>query len=516
MKSILFSVISSLFCLTIYSQSPNIEWQKSFGGTLFEEAFCIKQTEDDGYILVGYTNSDNGTVVTGNLGWYDVWVAKLDATGNLEWQKTYGGLKHDWGYSIEPTLDGGYIIAGSTASNDGDVTENKGDYDYWIFKIDATGTLIWQKTYGGSDYEYARSVKQTPDGGYIVAGFTSSTDGDVIGNHSAVSDYWILKLDADGTLLWQKTLGGINHDAAYDIQLTSDGGFIIAGPAASYNGDITGSHGSWDFWVVKLNATGTLVWQKALGGNSEDFAHSIQQTSDDGFIVTGYTFSNNGDITENNGDYDYWIVKLNAVGELSWQKSFGGSGSDWAYSVIQTNDEGYIIAGHSESTDGDVVGNHGGNDMWLVRLNSVGDFLWQKTLGGSGDDRAFSIKQTSDDGFIVAGVSWSTDGDLSSNEGYGDVWIVKLEPESLAVADFDSSSYFIYPNPTNQLITIQSSAGSDELFTYKIVDTLGRMIMKGNSLFSEEINIENLSNGNYIIEVETKNGQRRSEKLIKN
>ena len=185
----------------------------------------------------------------------------------------------------------------------------------------------WQKCLGGTNYDEAISIKQTTDGGYILAGFTNSNDFDVIGFHGN-HDAWIVKLSNTGTLLWQKTLGGTDYDMDFSIQQTTDGGYIAAGYATSNDGDITGNHGVADFMISKLSDSGDLLWQKILGGLDDDEAFSIQQTTDNGYIVAGYTYSANGDITENKGGYDAWIVKLSDTGTLLWQKTFGGTGYD--------------------------------------------------------------------------------------------------------------------------------------------------------------------------------------------
>ncbi|MFY9419238.1 MAG: hypothetical protein WAP17_09180, partial [Bacteroidales bacterium] len=230
-----------------------------------------------------------------------------------------------------------------------------------------------------------------------------------------------------GDIIWQKCFGGTNEDYAYSIQQTSDSGFIVAGYTFSNDGDVSGYHGYFDYWVVKLNSSGDIEWQKCLGGTYYDYAYSIQQTSNGGFIVAGSTNSNNGDVSGYHGYFDYWVVKLNSSGDIEWQKCLGGTNNDYANSIQQTSDGGFIVAGYTESNDGDVSGYHGGDyDAWVVKLNSSGDILWQKCLGGTIDDRANSIQQTSDGGFIVAGFTVSNDGDVSGNHGASDAWVVKL------------------------------------------------------------------------------------------
>jgi hypothetical protein len=228
------------------------------------------------------------------------------------WQKTLGGTATDSANSIQPTSDGGYIVAVDTESTNGDVTGNHGGKDAWVVKLSATGAIVWQKTLGGTDSDTAGSVQPTPDGGYILASLTQSTNGDVTGNHG-VDDAWVVKLDAMGIIVWQKALGGTESDAALNIQPTLDGGYILAGFTTSNDGDVTGNHGNGDGWVVKLGATGAVVWQKSLGGTSFDMALSIQPTTDSGCILAGFTSSTDGDVTGNHGSTDAWVVKLGPV-----------------------------------------------------------------------------------------------------------------------------------------------------------------------------------------------------------
>jgi hypothetical protein len=227
-------------------------------------------------------------------------------------------------------------------------------------------------------------------------------------------------------------IGRSNDDEARSVVQTGDGGYIVAGYTRSNDGDVSGNHGGADAWVVKLNSDGTIAWQKTLGGSSYDEAHSIVQTSDGGYIVAGYTRSNDGDVSGNHGEEDAWVVKLDSEGNIEWQKTFGGSSYDEANSIVQTSDGGYIVAGYTKSSNGDVAYGgstyHGGiqEDVWVIKLDSHGNIIWQEALGGGGYDRAFSIAQTSDDGYVVAGYAGSNDGDVSGNHGSYDVWVVKL------------------------------------------------------------------------------------------
>ena len=359
----------------------------------------------------------------------------------IQWQKSLGGTQGDDAYSVKQTKDGGYIVAGQTSSGDGDVTgqHHASTYDYWVVKLSKTGNLVWNKALGGIDQEAANDIEQTSDKGYIVAGYSYSSDGDVTGHHpsgypSPTADCWIVKLNSTGEIVWQKSLGGSGDDRAYSIQQTKDGGYIIAGYSNSSDGDVTGNHGGIgvnDYWVVKTDSTGNITWEKSLGGTDADIAESVHQTKDGGYIVAGYASSNDGDVSGHHGgsqnkELDYWVVKLSSTGNITWQKTLGGPSSDDAHSIEQTYDKGYIVAGQTFSVDGDVTGNHGFVDYWITKLNTKGKIQWQKCLGGTGLDVGFSVQQTKDSGYVVAGYSNSLDGDVSGNHSSADYWMVKL------------------------------------------------------------------------------------------
>mgnify|MGYP003335654201 CR=1 FL=1 len=247
------------------------------------------------------------------------------AQPTIQWQKCLGGTGDETASSVQQTSDGGYIVAGESWSNDGNVTGNHDttgtNCDYWVVKLDGSGNLQWQKSFGGIDYDSGGYIQQTSDGGFILAGQSLSNDGDVSNHHgfSGSGDYWIVKLDVIGNIQWEKSLGGYDNEGATEIKLTIDGGYIITGFSYSVDGDVTGNHGSQDYWIVKLDGSGNIQWQKCLGGTYDDFAQSIQQTSDGGYVIAGETNSNDGDVTGNHGQFDSWVVKLDGNGNLQWQ-----------------------------------------------------------------------------------------------------------------------------------------------------------------------------------------------------
>jgi hypothetical protein len=359
----------------------------------------------------------------------DALIIKLSSSGAIQWQKSIGGSGADYALCIEPTGDGGYIMSGYTYSNDGDVKGYHGgdEADAWVVKLSSNGVIQWQKVLGGSTgCEFANQVLPTSDGGYIVAGHTDSHDGDVTSIHGG-RDVWIIKLSSSGDVQWQKTIGGTADDYAYSIQSTSNGGCIIAGYTESHDGDVTGNHGAQDVWVAKLSSSGAIEWQKALGGINNDYAYCIQSTADGGYIVAGYTESNNGDVAGNHGSQDAWIVKLSGNGTIQWQKTLGGTDNENARSIQPTSDGGYIVAGYTYSVNGDVAGNHGNQDAWVLKLSSSGDIQWQKALGGTSSERAQSIQPTADGGYIVAGQTYSNNGNVTGNHGDSDAWVIKLK-----------------------------------------------------------------------------------------
>ncbi len=412
----------------LYGQAPAIQWQKAFGGTDYDQVLSVIETFDGGFAAAGISTSANGNV-TGNHGFGDFWIIKVNATGTLLWQKSYGGSADDGTFSIAQTADSGFVVAGSSTSANGNVTLNHGSTDYWIIKINAAGILQWQKSYGGSSVDIACDIHQTSDLGFIIGGYTISNDGDVTGNHG-FEDYWIVKLNSSGNLQWQKTFGGSMDERAYAVQQTADGGYVAGGYTMSTDGDITGNHGDYDYWVIKLNSSGALQWQKTLGGTSMDQNRTVQQTADGGYITAGFTASVNGDVTFNHGSEDLWIVKLSSTGTLQWQRSLGGSGVDQAYQVKSLGSGGYLIGGSSYSLNGDVTGNHGGYDMWIVRTDNVGNIVWQKSLGGSSVEEAYSVSPATNNGYIIAGGTLSNDGNVTGNHGDFDYWIIKLNEPS--------------------------------------------------------------------------------------
>lgn len=433
--------------------SPVIAWGKSLGGSGTDEARSISGTPTGGYIVAGWTRDSDDGDVSGNHGNRDFWVVNLTASGSITWQKCLGGSMGDEANEVAPIPGGGYIVAGHTYSSDGQVTGNQGAGDFWVVNLTATGDIEWQKNLGGSDLDMAYSVSPTSYGGFIVAGQTQSTNGDVSGYHGGLIDIWVVNLTANGDIEWQKCLGGNGADRASRVLQTTDGGYIVAGYSKST--DIPENHGSSydDIYLAKLDRSGAVTWQKCLGGTLVDQAYDIRETADGGYIVAGLTTSSWTGY-HGNGNYDFLVVKLDSAGNREWDHCYGGSLNDAARSIRQLDDGGYIVAGYTYSVDGDVSGHHEGfgNDYWVIRLGSGGDLVWQKCLGGTDNDEAYSVIRTGN-AFVTAGKAASSDGNVSGNHGLEDFWVVKLDDSTLVTSVTPSSAYNSGPVP----LTIRGS-----------------------------------------------------------
>jgi len=433
---------------TLLAQAPAIQWNKLLGGTHYEVTgfTFIKQTSDGGFIMTASTDSRDGDIGDASHPDYGsnyYWIVKMDAAGNKQWDKLYGGSGFQNANAIWQTTDGGYIISGqSNSSQSGDVSGvnhklfGSLNSDYWILKLDASGNKVWDKLLGSTQDELNNSIQQTKDGGFIISGWsfsggTLTTDGDITGTYRGDADFWIVKLDGAGNKVWDKLLGGSASDFAPFIQQTADGNYIIAGTSSSSQShDVSGiNHGGADFWVVKLDAAGNKLWDKLLGGAGEERPFSIQQTQEGGYIVAGSSKSSqSGDVSGiNHGSSDFWIVKLDAQGNKTWDKLLGTVDYEAAYSIQQTSDGGYQIAGVSGP---DQFSNR--NDIWLVKLNAAGNTMWEKLYGG-GNEYSPTMQLTSDGGIIVGCNSNSSNtGDVTGiSHGAPDIWVTKFAPATV-------------------------------------------------------------------------------------
>jgi hypothetical protein len=510
-RLIYLSIFSTLIFLTsLNAEAQTVkQWDRTFGGNNFEELCALQQTSDGGYILGGSSDSDAGGDKSQDAkGKNDYWVIKLDGGGNLIWEKTIGGVGDDYLYTLQQTLDGGYILGGASESGiGGDKTgASKGTFDFWVVKLDASGNKVWDKTFGGSASDDLSALQQTTDGGYILGGTSESgIGGDKTQASRGATDFWIIKLDGSGNKVWDKTFGGAASDDLSALQQTSDGGFILGGSSRSDTGGDKSqpSHGNVshpDYWVVKVDASGTKVWDKTYGGAEPEFLNSIQQTSNGGYILGGNSESGiSGDKTENSkGIVDFWVVRISTTGSVLWDKTIGGNLVDQLYSVRQTSDGGFILGGASDSGVGQDKSqpSKGDMDYWLVKLNLAGTKVWDKTFGGHTHDILFSLQQTSDSGFILGGLSASTiSGDKTQAlRGSWDYWVIKTGANATGLFEETfNAGLSVFPNPNNGKFTIQLKELTSPTAEVTITDLPGRTILHKKIKFSDNQRIVEVS-----------------------
>lgn len=360
-----FFLVSLLLINSVVASSEL--WSQTYGGADIDHVEAIIQTHDEGFALVGYTDSFGA-------GYSDFWLVKTDESGNMAWNRTYGGVDFDIAYSLVETLDMGYVIVGETSSF------GAGASDFWVIKVDGLGNVLWNKTYGGTGFEGATSIIQTSDGGFAIAGNIGFQSVDF-----QMFDFWLVKTDSYGNLEWNQTYGQADRDFVHSLVETSDGGFALAGSSgASF------SAGPADFWLVKTDLNGNMEWNVTFGGADFESAYSLIELSDEGFVLAGYTCSFGA------GGADALLVKTDNFGNVVWNKTYGGTSDDRAHSLVEVSDGGFAMAGRTLS--------FGDNcDFWLIRTAADGTVHWNQTYGGADFDVAYSLVQTSDMGFALAG-----------------------------------------------------------------------------------------------------------------
>jgi len=449
MRKIILCSIFIIITISLFAQTPpDTTWTRTFGGGQYEWGRKVQQTNDGGYIILGETLSFGA----GN---FDIWLIKTDYNGYIEWDETYGGLDEDRGYSIQQTNDNGYIIGGTTASY------GMGMYDFWLIKIDVNGNVEWENTYGGTGWEWCYSVQQTTDGGYITVGAKDPSS-------MGLFDVWLIKTDSFGNSEWTKTFEGDSADYGTFVQQTVDEGYIIVGDTYSYGA------GSRDIWLIKTDENGNEQWTNTFGGSASDRGNCVRQTTDNGFIITGYTKSFGA------GDDDVWLIKTDNIGNIDWANTFGGTDSDGGECVQQASDGGYIVVGYTESFGA------GSSDMWLIKTNNSGETSWTKTIGGDDYDWGRCVQQTNDEGYIIVGENFSF------FAGEYNIRLIKIESENVEtnmILKPDNFNLRNYPNPFNPTTTIKFTTEDTEKDTEIIIYNIKGQIIRQYSIFNNQSSI---------------------------
>ena len=409
-------------------------WVKTFGGSNEDIAHAVIETEDGGFAVFGNTKSVDGDVTDKIIEESDLWLLKFDAEAELEWTKTYGGSGDDRGHSLIQMNDGGYILLGYSQSKDGHGSNNEGQHDNWILRVDAQGVFMWERSFGYGGHDHAYSIIKTSDGGALFNGFLDVTASNGAGNSKAdrsgslhgVGEFWCHKINSEGIVEWRNYYGGTSNDRSYDATELANGNFVLVGTSESVDVDITDPKGSYDVWVVTINPTGNLLWEKSLGGSEIDGANAVHENAEGNIVVFGNSFSSDGNRSFPKGSSDFWIATLSPSGALLSEDSFGGSSFDLGRGLSSGSDGVLWLAGYSRSNDGDVSSNKGDNDMLILRLSPDHIVLNSISIGGSALDLAHDIIELSSGKIIVIGETESIDGPFQGNHGNKDLVIAQF------------------------------------------------------------------------------------------
>lgn len=519
MKLLLLTIACAI-ALNSYSQNPNIQWQNIIAGDAMEEPGNTIQSIAGDYYSIGATTSTAGDLAP-NKGNWDAWITKIDANGNFAWKKNIGGSGDDLLWDVIQTNDGNFIATGGCSSQDGDlngVTFNSTKM-IWLVKFDATGTILWQKKIGGSNTEVGTLIKESPNGELNIFATSYANNLDILSHYGSTntSDIVYFRLSATGAILEQKTYGGSEDERLTGFSETNDGGFVVLATSTSTDYDITqhiGSTADKNAWVFKIDVNKNIAWEKSYFINGFGTAYKIKELSN-GHIM--FSFSDN--LWVNNLYSDGIVITLNAQGNLVWQKAIGGAKYDEINDMIETSPNHILLLGSTGSNDSIVTNNIPGAQLWILEIDSLGIINSQQTYGGTFEEIACNFIKTNDNGLVVTSKSRSHDLDVINPNVWNclcqDVWIFKLSPNVTAIEESTlSNSFSIFPNPANDIIHINASTSLTNE-SYSIINTLGQTVLNGKLENDRSIiNVQTLQSGIYFLQIGSKQAQ--SYKIIKN
>ena len=437
---LIITILSFLGCLpdpvsntttpSLYFSATLID-VKFFGGSDEEVAREIIELQDGGFGIVGSTKSTDGDFSNRMGNDWDLFLIKIDEQGEVTWKKTYGGSADDFGFSLAESPEGGFVLMGYSNSQDGDVPTTKGYHDNWIIRVDAAGAVVWKKSFGYSGHDHAYNVIPTLDGGYFFNGFLDVTASNGEGNSGkpsqakrhGVGEFWCHKIDANGNIQWQRYFGGTNNDRSYDAIQTREGNFLIVGTTESNDVDVKNPKGSYDVWVVMVSPFGDMIWENSYGGSLVDEASRVIEDSYGNYRIIGNTNSEDMDVIDSRGSSDVWQIILDKSGRLIGSYNFGGSEFDRGTSITKGPLGATFITGYSRSLDGDMYSNKGENDIFLMYLPDDGSELKTMILGGEGQDFAYDVLVLRDGGVMLVGQTFSKNPPFDQNNGKSDILV---------------------------------------------------------------------------------------------
>lgn len=536
MKSwFLYFVRIVLYVLFILSSSiaiaQDILWEKSYGGLDTEYLFDAYPTMDNGFILAGSSLSDaSGNKSENNIHGLDYWICKMDENASMEWERSFGGDGMDMLISLAYTAEGGFVLAGNSTSLKSNFKKetNRGQEDIWVIKLRPDGEEEWQKTIGGSGKDVVSKIIQTPDRGFIIGGSSSSL-GVIEGNAKVEKrspnyghlDYWLIKLNSNGIIEWERTYGGKYKDQLESLSLTNDNGYIVGGYSNSPTSEIKSENPigiGGDYWILKLDEKGNIEWQKTIGGDGDDHLHQIIQTKDNGYVVGGSSSSQyEGYKTQaNRNGIDFWVIKLDEFGDIIWQETYDFGEVDVLTSLVESVDGSLLIGGHIQNKNYFQISSKdkGVNDFVLIKVDEDGEKLWKTFVGSTGQEILRKVIITRDGDYVLAGTSrGEKTRDKNTKQGRSDFWLVKLGEEDKEEEE-DWPGLEAFPNPTKGFTNIVVNHEFKEA-TATVYDIRGRKLQHFEiTSRTVPINLEGYMEGIYIVNIAT-DIKTQSVKIIK-
>lgn len=509
-RQCMLTILSCFLFLNGFSQNYQIDWQSCFGGSETEIAYDIVQV-GDAYFIIGGTASNDGDIGFTHGG-SDVWCVKIDFTGNLIWEKTYGGSKGEAGYRVFQEIgDSNYYIVGKTNSNDGDISNNlypAGIANMWVIKIDSSSTILWDKVIGNNvGFAYEINAAPTSDGGLVIAAQIDSQGGDIT-SYFGGYDGWLIKLNSDGETEWDQAIGSeTDFEFINGIIQTTDGGYLaglLGTPQGAGSGNVectTQSLFKPDAILFKLDSNGNKVWEQCYGGSGHDGIMCLLEL-DDGYLVAAYGGTIDGDLQGSgwHGEMDIWLIRTDFLGNIIWQKCYGGSRHESPRKIFQTEDGGFTIIGIAQSHDGDVIGNHSNsehdNDIWIIKVSGEGELLHQQCIGGIADERMhFGAIKKGDNNYVIAGETNfgpSYDVQCTPHGGAGDIdyWVFEISDTTtnINVQNESIEGFRVYPNPAQDYVVFEGTSSSIQNSIHnkgakvtaliKIIDVFGNLMLE--------------------------------------
>ena len=485
---------------------PVIQHSQLYGGSADDHSGNVVETPDKGFLIGGWVQSNDGQVVGYHGGTSDAWAIKVDSIGNFLWGRAIGGTADDNINAVAITATD-YIVGGNSLSIDGDFatvsqpTLTGYDIGFVAWLEPANGNIKKMKSFHGDQAGNIKSIVALSNGHLVILGR-------MIGN-GITKHVWVAELDTAGNIIWSKNYGGAStttEEMPMTITQTKTGGYIVSAQTNGTTGDVYGLHGTEDVWLLNINDTGKIMWAKCFGGSAGQGPYGVSTTDDGGFICAAYTTSNDGQVSGLHGGMDYWAFKTDDTGKIIWSKTFGGTADDFVFAMHGTCDNGVVISGHTQSTDGDITNAKGLYDIFVVRLDSNGNKAWANNYGSTGQDFEGFISTDRENGFVLVGHTGTTDHDVSGTaHGSGDIWFAKLcndgmqddcTPSSISTSTL-SKQILIYPNPAKDKLIIENSIIGSKVIIYN---------MLGQELYNTSVNSDQqtiwmnmLPNGTYIL-----------------